>query len=326
LPGKYRVEKRPHSNYFHVEMLENRDYMRAPEPGLPFRFRWTASTILMVSLVVIFALQCINAVYLGTPAELWLGLTGAGLKSGFLWQLLTFQFLHGGLLHLLLNLLGLFYFGRFAEHVLGTRRFLVAYFGAGIVGGLLQGVLMIAFPTHFGGILFGASAGIAGMFALFAMLERDSTVHVYFVLPVRAMTLLMVFCAISLFFTLVPSPRDGTAHAAHLGGLLAGIAWVKLGWHRDFVTLPWEGLFSRWRSWRPLESRQRKHELVRAAKVRTESWKRAAPESPAELPPEEFISKEVDPILDKISQHGLHSLTDRERKILEAARKKMSRS
>jgi hypothetical protein len=57
--------------------------------------------------------------------------------------------------------------------------------------------------------------------------------------------------------------------------------------------------------------------------VRPESWKRATPEAP-ELPPEEFISKEVDPILDKISQHGIQSLTERERKILEAARKKMS--
>lgn len=323
---KYRVEKYPHHHYFHVEMLENRDYMRAPEPGSPFRFRWTASTILMASLVAIFALQRINAAYFDPRAELWFGLTAEGLKSGFLWQLLTFQFLHGGLLHLLFNLLGLFYFGRFVEQVLGPRRFLVAYFGAGAIGGMLQGVLMIAFPSHFGGILFGASAGISGMFALFAMLERDSTVHLYFVLPIRALTLLLVFCAISLFFTLVPSKGDVTAHAAHLGGLLAGIAWVKLGWHRDFVTLPWEGFFARWRRWRPLESRQRKQELVRAAKVRTESWKRVAPKSPTELPPEEFISKEVDPILDKISQHGIHSLTDQERKILEAARKKMSGS
>lgn len=305
-------------------MLENRDYMRAPEPGSPFRFRWTASTMLMAVLVAVFALQNINAVYVHSPTERWLGLSADGLKSGYLWQLLTFQFLHGGLLHLVFNLLGLFYFGRFAEQVLGPRRFLVAYFGAGAIGGMLQGVLMIAFPSHFGGILFGASAGISGMFAIFAMLERDTTVHVYFVLPVRALTLLVIFCGISLFFTLVPSRNDVTAHAAHLGGLLAGIAWVKLGWHRDFVTLPWEGVFSRWRRWRPLETRQRKQELVRAAKVQSESWKRAAPEPPVELPPEEFISKEVDPILDKISQQGLHSLTERERKILEAARRKMS--
>ncbi len=299
--------------------------MREPDPGSPFCFRWSASTVIMVSLVVIYALQCVNEVYLKTPAELWLALTLPGIKSGYAWQLLTFQFLHGSLWHLLGNLLGLFFFGRFVENVLGTRRFLAAYFGAGVVGGILQGLLMVSFPGHFGLMLFGASAGVSGMFAIFAMLERNSTVQLYFILPIRAMTLLIIFCAISAFFTLVPSPRDATAHAAHLGGLLAGIAWVRLGWHRDFVTLPWEGLFSRWRRWRPLESRQRKQELVRAAKVRAESWKRAKPEATADLPPEEFMSREVDPILDKISQHGIHSLTDRERKILEAARKKMEK-
>ena len=307
-------------------MLENREYMRAgPDPGSPFRFRWSASTILMVSLVVIYALQCINDVYLHTPAEFYLALTTAGLKSGFVWQLLTFQFLHGSLLHLLGNLLGLYFFGRFVENVLGTRRFLVAYFGAGVVGGVCQGLLMLAFPFHFGLVLYGASAGVSGMFALFAMLERQAEVRLYFVLPIRAMTLLMIYCAISLFFTLVPSPRDQTAHAAHLGGLLAGFAWVKLGWHHEFITLPWESFLARLRRWRPLESRERKRQLVRAASVRAEAWKRSGIEPLPELPPEEFISREVDPILDKISAHGLQSLTERERKILEAARKRMAK-
>lgn len=308
-------------------MLENRDYMRAPDPGSPFRFRWTASTILMVSLVVIFALQCINDVYLKTSAEPWLALSSLALESGYLWQFFTFQFLHAGPLHLLGNLLGLWFFGRFVENVLGRQRFLVAYFGAGVIGGLLHCLLMLLFPGHFGSFVFGASAGVMGIFAIFCRLEADSEIRWNFILPIRADVLLWITAGISLFFTIVPSPRGGcAAHAAHLGGLLAGIAWVKLGWHRDFMTLPWEGFFARWRRWRPLESRQRKHELVRAAKVRTEPWKRVTSETPAELPPEEFISKEVDPILDKISQHGLHSLTDRERKILEAARKKMSGS
>jgi hypothetical protein len=166
---------------------------------------------------------------------------------------------------------------------------------------------------------------VSGIFAIFALLERDSEVRLWFVLPVRAMVLLIVFFGISLFFTLVPSPRDYTAHAAHLGGLLAGIAWVKLGWHRDFVTLPWEGWFAGWKNWRSPGPRQRKRELVRAATVRERPWRAKSPEAETELPPEEFISKEVDPILDKISAHGIQSLTDRERKILEAARKKMSK-
>ena len=75
--------------------------------------------------------------------------------------------------------------------------------------------------------------------------------------------------------------------------------------------------------WNPLQERRRKRQLVQAA-ARVTRW-RPSQESGTELPPEEFISKEVDPILDKISAHGLHSLTPRERQILEAARAKMAK-
>jgi hypothetical protein len=189
---------------------------------------------------------------------------------------------------------------------------------------MLQGLLMIMFPEHFGLAVFGASAGVAGIFAIFALLEREAEVRLYFVLPVRAMTLLWVFAGISLFFTLVPS--GATAHAAHLGGILAGLAWVKSGWHHDYITLPWERWFSGWRRWSPLQSRQRKRELVRAASMRSRPWRKTPlPAEEVELPPDEFISREVDPILDKISQHGIHSLTEQERRILDAARKRMAK-
>jgi len=307
-------------------MLENRDYMRGdPQPGDSFRFQWSATTVLMVVLVVVFALQCMDDVYFKTGAERWLALTGDGLKAGWVWQLLTFQFLHLKLWHLFFNLLGLWFFGRYVEHVLGRQRFLVAYFGAGVIGGLLQGALMLLFPVHFFPVALGASAGVSGVFALFAMLERESEVRWNFILPIRAMTLLGVYVCLELFFTLVPTPREAcVAHAAHLGGLLAGIAWVRLGWHHDFVPLPWDGLFARWRQWRPLQARQRKRALVRAASLRGRPWRTTAGED-TDLAPDEFISQEVDPILDKISAHGLQSLTDRERQILQSARRKMEK-
>ncbi len=306
-------------------MLENRDYMRDDSSsGGPWRFHWSASVVIMVVLVGAFALQCINDVYGNASGEKWLALTPLALTKGYVWQFLSFQFLHVNLTHLLCNLLGIWFFGRFVEQVLGTQRFLVAYFGCGVAGGLLQCVLMVLFPNHFVPFVFGASAGALGIFAIFCRLQSDATIRWYFILPIRADVVLWITAGISLFFTVVPSLRGGfVAHAAHLGGILAGLAWVKLGWHRDFVTLPWEGLFSRWRQWRPLRSRERKRELVRAAAVRGRPWRTASPE--AELPPEEFISREVDPILDKISAHGIQSLTEHERKILDAARKKMAK-
>jgi hypothetical protein len=73
-----------------------------------------------------------------------------------------------------------------------------------------------------------------------------------------------------------------------------------------------------------LQGRKRKRQLVQAA-AQVTRWRGKRDPAPAETPPEEFISREVDPILDKISAHGIHSLTPREREILEAARSKMGK-
>jgi membrane associated rhomboid family serine protease len=279
--------------------------------------------ILMVVLLLVFALQCINDVYLQSFLESKLALTSECFGRGYVWQLFTFQFLHDGIWHIGGNLLSLWFFGRFVESVLGKQRFLVAYFGCGMMGGILQGVLMLLFPTHFGFFTYGASAGAAGIFAIFVLLLPDTEIRWNFILPIPAKALLWITGGISLFFTLVPSHRGGgVAHAAHLGGILAGIAWVKLGWHRDFVQLPWEGWFNGRRLFRRAT---RKSDPIKATSLKIPGLPRVKSQAPEDLPEGEFISREVDPILDKISQHGIQSLTERERKILEAARNKMAK-
>ncbi|HEX3102579.1 MAG TPA: rhomboid family intramembrane serine protease, partial [Pyrinomonadaceae bacterium] len=153
-------------------MLENRDYMRQGPSHDGFgQSRWSPSVVLMIVLTVAYAIQCINDVYIKSTAEEWLALTPLALAKGYVWQLLTFQFLHVNLWHLAGNVITLWFFGRFVEEVLGTRRFLVAYFGAGIIGGLLQCALMLLFPEHFPPLAYGASAGIAGIFAIFCRLQ-----------------------------------------------------------------------------------------------------------------------------------------------------------
>jgi len=279
----------------------------------------TVTVWLMLVLVGVFALQCINDVYLRTPAEAWLALTDYGVRHGYAWQLLTFQFLHLDWLHLLFNLIGLWFFGHFVERVMGWRRFLFAYFACGALGGLLQGVLMLLFPAHYGSVMFGASAGVSGMFAIFARLESASEVRLNFLIPIQARTLLWFYIAFELFFTLVPSGRGGgIAHAAHLGGILGGIALVRLGWHHDFVPLPWVAWLQRRRHRRHVAPPPRT--LVAAGRGATREGGWAQPASA-----EEFISREVDPILDKISAHGIQSLTPSERQTLEAARSRMDR-
>jgi membrane associated rhomboid family serine protease len=283
--------------------------MRSERPGPGFG----VSVWLMIILTVCFALQCINDIYLKTTAEGWLGMSTFGLRNWYLWQLATFQFLHLNLWHLIGNVMTLWFIGRHVEAVLGSKRFLFAYFVSGFGGGILQGALMLIFPVHFGPIVFGASAGTTGIFAIFAIMEGQSEIRVNFILPIKARVLLYIVAGISLFFTLVPTPREGgVAHAAHLGGILAGIAFLR--WDSARMTV----------NWNPLQGRRRKRQLVQAAAQFTR-WRGQRDERAAELPPGEFISREVDPILDKISAHGIHSLTPRERQILEAARSKMGK-
>jgi hypothetical protein len=179
---------------------------------------------------------------------------------------------------------------------------------------------MLALPANFGAdagshvlSVVGASAGVFGLIAMFAALfpARQLTLLLFFIIPVTitAKFLLIFSAAISIFGILIPAGQ--VAHGAHLGGLLTGLAIARWGLPSNWA-MPRLNLFKR---------RQKVfvHKPGGAA-----SWQ-ARKNADPDLPSEEFISREVDPILDKISAHGIQSLTERERKILEAARAKMAR-
>jgi membrane associated rhomboid family serine protease len=288
-------------------MLDDRSYMREN----PHRSVWSACVILMVSLGVCFVLQEIARFYFRAPIFEYLALSTRGLRQGFVWQFLTFQFLHGGLWHLASNLLGLYFFGRTVETRLGSRQFLRIYLLSGFGGGFLQASLQWLLPQYFGGSVIGASAGVLGLIAAFALMEPDARIFLNFFIPLRAKHLLWIELGIALFYTLVPV-STGVADAAHLGGILTALALMRWDLRAPKV------------AWNPLHARRRKRELVQAA-AQVTKWRGKREQPAGELPPEEFISREVDPILDKISAHGIHSLTPRERQILEAARAKMAR-
>ena len=271
------------------------------------------SVVLMIMVTAAFAFQQINAVYLHWDISN-LALGTEGLRRGYVWQLITFQFLHAGLWHLFSNLILIWFFGRMVEERIGRWRCVFLYFGSGIFGGLLHLLLAFSFPGHFGSAVVGASAGASGLLAAAIALEPEHDILVCFVLPIRAKYLLMVCMAIALFFTIVPSDPV-VAHAAHLGGLLTGVAYIRWGLYAK--TLQW--------NWRPFHAQRRRRELVRTAVLKPSMWRQRRKSEEEDVPPEEFISREVDPILDKISAQGIQSLTPRERQILEAARARMEK-
>jgi hypothetical protein len=144
--------------------------------------------------------------------------------------------------------------------------------------------------------------------------ERPLMLLLFFIIPVSMRAkFLLLFSALLAVFGLV-FPMDNIAHAAHLGGILAGIVFVRYAIH-------WNWHLPRLR--RPRSQTVRP--LVHAQRRVSAPWGQKQGGVDEDLPPDEFLSKEVDPILDKISAHGIQSLTERERRILETAREKMVR-
>jgi membrane associated rhomboid family serine protease len=294
-------------------MLEDRYYVRRPAFGPA----WSATIVLLVVNVVAFILQ--NVLYTFFPGfrtDAYLALSVDGLRHGFAWQLLTYQFMHGGWLHLLLNCWAIYVFGREIEVTLGWKPFLTLYFSSGIIGGLFQALAGVLLRGAFAAPVVGASAGVFGLVSAFSVLypERSLTLLLFFIIPVsmRAKYLLLFSALLTVFGIIFP--KDNIAHAAHLGGMLTGIVFVRyaMHWHWRWPRVP------RIRS-QPIRP------LVKVPGRSSAAWGQKQGGVEEDLPADEFLSKAVDPILDKISAHGIQSLTERERRILETAREKMVR-
>ena len=264
------------------------------------------TTLLLIANIVAFGVQ------LFLPYQLilnYLSLSLEGMRHGFVFQLLTFQFLHGGLLHILGNCLGIFFFGPMVEERVGSKYFLILYFLGGVLGGLLQLGFAAAFPGWFGGPVMGASAGVFALIAAFAMQNPHETVYLFF-MPLPAKFVLVIQGIAALVG--IAFHERGIAHAAHLGGMLTGIGFVR--WlSREYHPVV---------MWRPFRRSQRRREYATTSKPTKSNW---TPKVVPKESPQVNVMEEVDAILDKIHAKGIQSLTDREKEILETARRKMAK-
>jgi membrane associated rhomboid family serine protease len=292
-------------------MLEDREYMRQPAYPEP-RISFTVA-LLIVNTLAFLAQLLVSQIFLrgAQIEEQYFALSLEGLKSGYVWQLLTFQFMHAGWLHLIFNGVAIFFFGRSVETILGRGRFLAVYFSSGILGGVVQMLFAMMFQS-FDAPVVGASAGACGLVAAFAVIHwtEQFTLLFYFIpVTLRGKTLLWGTLALAGIGLAVPN--SGIANAAHLGGILTGFFYV-----RQIVQ-------GRWPRWEFPGRRREPRELAAAGKGKSRSS--AAGGGGEDFSTDEFLENEVDPILEKISAQGIQSLTARERQILETAREKINR-
>jgi membrane associated rhomboid family serine protease len=164
------------------------------------------------------------------PLALWpLATSGMNIGASFApWQLVTYAFLHGSLLHLAFNMFALYMFGGALERVFGTRRYLTLYFvsvlsaaATQLVVAMLSGAI---YPT------IGASGGVFGLLLAYGMYFPHNRVMLLFPpIPMPARTFVVLYAVLELFLGVTGS-QEGVAHFAHLGGMIG--AWLLLRYWR----------------------------------------------------------------------------------------------
>jgi len=172
------------------------------------------------------------------PFALWplgSGAATGGQVSFAPWQLVTYAFLHGGLLHLGFNMLALYMFGSAIERVFNERRYLLYYFVCVIAAGFTQ--LGFAAMTNEIYPTIGASGGVFGLLLAYAIYFPHNRVMLLFPpIPMPAWLLVTLYGLFELYLGATGSP-DGVAHFAHLGGAAAGFLLI-LYWRRGTLRRP----------------------------------------------------------------------------------------
>ena len=165
----------------------------------------------------------------------------------FVWQLFTYMFLHGGIGHLLFNMLTLWMFGTMLEQTWGTRHFLKYYFLCGVGAGICDTLVNVMLGHRTTTI--GASGAIYGLLLAFGVLFPDVKVLMNFLFPIKAKYLVMIYGAVALISAL-GSGNSGVSNIAHLGGMLFGWVYLKAPMPRFFRFLHLPDLGGWYRQWR----------------------------------------------------------------------------
>ena len=189
------------------------------------------TTALIVANVALFLLQSVVP-GLVVPFALWpLATASLGQGVSFMpWQVVTYAFLHGSLLHLAFNMFALYMFGGAIERVFGPRRYALFYFVSVISAAATQ--LIVAALS--GGIYptVGASGGVFGLLLAYGMYFPHNRVMLLFPpIPLPARVFVTLYAVIELFLGVTGS-QEGVAHFAHLGGMVGGYLLLRF-WHES---------------------------------------------------------------------------------------------
>lgn len=325
------------------QMLDDRDYMRARSGGGPlgllkgFNAFWAIMLLNSIVFVTQFVFETGWATdpATGKPIYPLGGVSLDALLRGQVWTLLTYMFVHGSLWHFVANMLLIGFAGQRLHALVGNRHYAQIYFFSGLVGAAVEMVIGAYFRQETGVPLLGASAAGFGVLMALAVMLPDETVTalIYFIIPLQlrlwnlALGLLLVNVVFGVLGLLIASDAEWmrVAYFAHIGGGLTGWYYMRMfGYGGRPMTYE--------RLWRNQhghdEGQRREREYVRARRQLVVDIDHDAAQMRMREQHDvvvDLMKDEIDPILDKISEQGINSLTDDERRILERASREIER-
>lgn len=260
-------------------------------------------TIIAVN-VIVFILQTLG----GIQFNIWIV-----QNFGFLpniptvytepWRIITYGFLHGGFMHILFNMLWLWWMGRSVEERVGPRTFLVIYFGAIIFGALFHFASGLIFDYK---LVIGASAAVNGIMVAFAVLYPRTPIMLFLLPPIEARYLVAGLVALDV---LLLNSGSNVAHFAHIGGAATGYVLTRAyqnGTDLSKIIRYFEFLFGKVK---PATSTKPKNKNMSIVKD-------------VEIVEEQVDQTELDAILEKISKSGYDALSKAEKqKLFELSKK-----
>jgi len=204
------------------------------------------------------------------------------LFQGQIWRVATYSVLHGGTWHILLNMFALWMFGTEIEEIWGTKRFITFYILSAVGSGI------ISLLTIFTGdpLIIGASGAIYSLLVIYAYYFPDRRLLLFFIIPVSARTAVIIFIIAEI---LTFNNGDNISHLTHLGGILVAFIYIKV--------------------YNPLNALLNEQKVKNAEKKIRDNAKRV-------LEKKEYMETVIDPILKKISEDGIDSLSFKEKGIL----------
>lgn len=257
-----------------------------------FAGRSIVTTLIIIN-VVVYVLGTLGP-SLGHVLYGYGAMQAAAVLHGQVWRLITAQYLHAGTWHLLINMIGLHFLGRPLERMWSPRKFFTIYTLCGLTGNVFYTILGATGVVHQHTPAVGASGSIYGLLGIVAVLFPTATVYVYFLFPIKIRTAAMIFGGIAVL-SIVSRGENFGGEACHLAGLVFGVWWSMRG-ERWWTRTDWRWL----------------RRTSRAGRVRPGGFETKVAQRREDV-------ETIDRILKKVYDGGIHTLTDREKRALQAA-------